>query len=139
MDWGVIYTIGNLLELKCLKWARMAHMDIWNTSYGQKKGGESNHQFDSRPLNVRNCPYFLACRWCATYRLKDLEKGYNFSLNLISIESMHAKLWAPKGARVLVVGISRLPLGSARTKCHLDAGPMASHVVYYKGESGDFC
>jgi hypothetical protein len=24
------------------------------------------------------------------------------------------------------------------TKCHLDAGPVASHRVYYKGESGGF-
>ncbi len=37
------------------------------------------------------------------------------------------KLRAPKVAKVLVVGISGLPLG---TKCHLDAGPVASHIVY---------
>ncbi len=30
--------------------------------------------------------------------------------------------------------ISRLPFGSLETKCHLDVGPMASHIVYYKGE-----
>ncbi len=45
------------------------------------------------------------------------------------------KLWAPKVARVLIVGISRLPLG---TKCHLDVGPMEKHKVYYKGEGGGF-
>jgi len=32
------YTIGKLLKRRCLKWARMTHLDIWNTSYGQKKG-----------------------------------------------------------------------------------------------------
>jgi len=42
MDWRVIYTIGKLLKRRCLKWARMTHLDIWNTSYGQKKGWESN-------------------------------------------------------------------------------------------------
>ncbi len=31
-----------------------------------------------------------------------------------------------------------VPLGSPRTKCHLDAGPMAIHRVYYKGEGGGF-
>jgi hypothetical protein len=36
------------------------------------------------------------------------------------------------------VGISRLPLRSPRTKCHLDAGPVASHKIYYKGEGGGF-
>jgi hypothetical protein len=28
LDWGVLYIIGKLLELKCLKWARMTHLDI---------------------------------------------------------------------------------------------------------------
>ncbi len=36
------------------------------------------------------------------------------------------------------MGISRLPFGSPRTKCHLDAGPMVNHKVYYKGEDGGF-
>jgi hypothetical protein len=28
MDWGVLYTIGKLLKLRFLKWARMTHLDI---------------------------------------------------------------------------------------------------------------
>jgi hypothetical protein len=36
------------------------------------------------------------------------------------------------------LGISRLPLEGPGTKNHLDAGPMASHRVYYKGEGGSF-
>jgi hypothetical protein len=52
MAWGVPYIIEKLLERRCLKWARIAHLDIWNTSYGQKKGLESNWQFDSRPLKL---------------------------------------------------------------------------------------
>jgi hypothetical protein len=42
MAYGVFYIIENLLERRCLKWARIAYLDIWNTSYGQKKGRESN-------------------------------------------------------------------------------------------------
>jgi hypothetical protein len=42
MAWKVPYIIKKLLERKCLKWARMTHFNIWNTSYGQKKGRESN-------------------------------------------------------------------------------------------------
>jgi len=38
MTCAIIYIIGKLLERRCLKWARIAHLDIWNTSYGQKKG-----------------------------------------------------------------------------------------------------
>jgi len=41
MAWGVLYINGKLLKLKYLKWARIARLDIWNTSFGQKKGRES--------------------------------------------------------------------------------------------------
>ncbi len=50
-----------------------------NASYGQKKGQESNCQFDSQPQIVRNHLDFLANRWCATYHWKALDEGYNFA------------------------------------------------------------
>jgi len=128
MDWKVPYIIGKILECKCLKWACMTHLDIWNISYDQKKSRESNWQFDSQPLKVRNRPNFLTCRWCATYYWKALDKGYNFALDLISIKSLHPNLWCPK-----VVKVPTLGNGSPRTKCHLDVGLMGSHKVYYKG------
>ncbi len=31
------------------------------------------------------------------------------------------------------MGISELPLGSPRTKCHLDVGFVERHKIYYKG------
>ncbi len=96
MDWGVLYIIGNIMTFRCLKWARMTHLDTKNTSYGQKKGQESNWQFDSRPLKVRNRPDFLVCRWHITYRWKDIDEGYNFAWDFISIEGLHTKLWGPK-------------------------------------------
>jgi hypothetical protein len=77
---------------------------------------ESYWQFDSRPLKVGNRPDFLACKQRATYRWKVLDKGYNFASDLIAIEGLHKKLCALKIAGVLVVGISRLPLGSPGTK-----------------------
>jgi len=143
MNYRVFYIIENLLRLKCLKWVRMTHLDIWNTSYSQKKGQESNWQFDSRSLKVMNHPDFLTCRWRATYRWKALDEGYNFASNLISIGGLHAKLWGHKVARVSVVRISRLPPGSPGTICHLDVGLgqyaiWKRHKVYYKGEGGGF-
>jgi len=39
---------------------------------------------------------------------------------------------------VPTLGISGLPLKNPGTKCHLDAGLVAMHKVYYKGESGGF-
>jgi hypothetical protein len=94
--WSFPYIIGNLLECKCLKWARMTHLDTSNTSYGQKKGWESNWQFDSRPLKVENRPNFLTCKWRATYRLKALNKGYNFALNCTSIKGLQTSYGPPK-------------------------------------------
>jgi hypothetical protein len=98
------YNFGKILELRCLKWARMTHLSDSNTSYGQKKGRKSNWQFDFRPLKVGNCPDFLLCRWRVTYRWKALDKSYNFTLDLISIIGLHTKLWASKVARVPILG-----------------------------------
>jgi hypothetical protein len=134
----VLYIIGKLLKCRCLKWARMAHLDIWNTSYGQKKGRESNWQFDSRPLKVGNRPNLLSYRQCATYRWKALNEGYNFSSDFIAIKGLHKKLCALKVARVPVDAISGLPLWSPGTKSHLDVAPVERHKVYYKGEGGGF-
>jgi len=69
------------------KMALLSHLDICNTSYGQKKGRESNWQFDSRPLKVENRPDSSVCRWSATHRWKTLKESYNFALDLIPIES----------------------------------------------------
>jgi hypothetical protein len=138
MNWGVPYSTGKLLELKYLKWARMIHLNIWNTNYGQKKGRESNCQFDSQPLKVGNRPNFLVCRLRATCRWKALNKGCNFASNFIAIGGLHAKLWAPKVAGILVMGIPRLPLGSPGTKCHLDVSLVKRHKIHYKGEGGGF-
>ncbi len=108
-------------------------MDIYSPSYGQKKGRESNCQFDSRPKKVGNRPDLLGCRQCATYRWKGLDEIYNFGLDRISIRGFLAKLSGFKVAEVLTWPISRLPLGSPGTKSHLDATSMESHRVYYKG------
>ncbi len=138
MAWRVLYIIGNLLKRRYLKWVRIAHLNIWNTSYGQKKGRESNWQFDSWLLKVRNWSNFCACRWRATYCWKVLDEGYNFASNLISIRGLHTKLWRPKVVGVPTLTISGLPLGSPRTKSHLDVGPVERCKVYYKGEGGNF-
>ncbi len=63
---------------------------------------------------------------------------YNFALDLISIEGLHTKLWAPKVAGASTLGISSLPFGNPETKCHLDVSLVARHRVYYKGEGGGF-
>jgi hypothetical protein len=53
LPWGVLCVIGKVLKCRCPKWPRIGHLDICSPSYGQKKGRESNWQFDSRPLKSR--------------------------------------------------------------------------------------
>jgi hypothetical protein len=138
ISYGVLYIIGKLLKLRCLKWARIAHLDISNTSYGQKKGRESNCQFDSRPLKVGNRPDLLRCRGRATYRLKALDESHNFALDCIVIRGLLAKLWGSKVARVPFGAILGLPLGSPGKNSHLDVTSVESYRVYYKGEGDGF-
>jgi len=126
---GRFFTIENILEHRCLKWACMTHLDIRNTSYGEKKGRELNWQFDFRPLKVKNRPDFFMCKWRATYIWKAFDEGYNFVLDLISIEGLHAKLWTPKVVGVRTMGILGLPFGNFGTKWHLGVGPMTRHKV----------
>jgi hypothetical protein len=115
----------------------MTHLNIWNTSYGQKKGRESR-QFDSQPLKVRNWPDSLMYMWHTIYLWKALDEEYNFALDLISIGGPHAKLWGLKVVGVSTLAISGVPLGSLEKKCHLDVGLVERHKVYCKGEGGGF-
>ncbi len=59
LAWRVIYIIKKLLKRRCLKCARIAHLDTWNTSYEGKKGRESK--------KVGNQSDFLTFRRRATY------------------------------------------------------------------------
>jgi hypothetical protein len=54
--WGVLGVIGKVSKCRCPKWPRIGHLDIFSPSYGQKKGRESNWQFDSQSLKVKNRP-----------------------------------------------------------------------------------
>jgi hypothetical protein len=54
--WGVLGIVEKVLKRRYRKWPRIGNSDICSSSYGQKKGRESNWQFDSRPLKVGNQP-----------------------------------------------------------------------------------
>jgi hypothetical protein len=90
--WGILGVIGKVLKCKCLKWPRIGHLDIYSSSYGQKKGLESNWQFDSRPLKVGNQPA-PNMRWRSAMRHgKALKEGYKFGLDLVPIGGWSEKL-----------------------------------------------
>jgi hypothetical protein len=134
LHWSFFYTFGKVLKCRCPKWAHMNHLDICSTSYGQKKGWESNWQFDSRLLKVGNRPNLGVCRWSATHYWKAHEENYNFSLDLILIRGLRWELWASKILRVQTRTVSRLLLGSPGTKSHLDVGHVGKRIEYYMGE-----
>ncbi len=94
--WGVLGVIEKVLKRRYRKCPRILDLDICHPSYGQKKGRESNWQFDSRPLKVENRPAFDVRFWSAIRRWKDLDKGYNFNLDLVAIRGQSEELWPLK-------------------------------------------
>jgi hypothetical protein len=136
--WSVLGVIEKVLKCRRLNWTRIGRLDICSPSYGQKKGRESNWQFDSRPLKVGNRPP-LDVRWqCATWRWKALKEKYKFGLNFVPIQAWGEKLCMPKVPRVQTETVSGLHLGSPGKKSHLDVASARSCREYYKGEGGGF-
>jgi hypothetical protein len=116
----------------------VSHLDICNPSYGQKKGWESNWQFDSRPLKVGNRPDSYV-RWgSATWRWKALKEIYKIGSDLVPIGGWSEKLWWPKVPGVQIGTVSGLHFGSAGTKSHSGVGAVEQRREYYMGEGGGF-
>jgi len=72
-------------------------------------------------------PLFLVCKWCVTYCWKALDEGYNFYLNLTSIEVYKKNYGPPKLWESQFGEFWDYRLGNPRTKWHLGVGPMAKH------------
>jgi hypothetical protein len=122
LPWGFLYTVGKVLKRRCRKWPRMSHLDVCSTSYVRKKGRESNWQFDSRPLKVRNRPDPGVCRRSVTHCWKALKESYEFASDLILIGGLSKELWVAKVPGVQTETILKLLLGSPGKKCHSDVG-----------------
>jgi len=114
--WGVLGVIEKVLKRRYRKWPRIGHSDIGSPSYGQKKGRESNWQFDSRPLKVGNRPFPDVSLGSATCHWKDLDEGYNFGLDLIAIGLYNRELWPFKVLGVQL-GQFRDSISGVPTKC----------------------
>ncbi len=120
LDWTLSYTIGKLLKCKCLKWACMTHLNIYNTSYGQKKGRESKCQFDSQLLKVWNHFIYLCASGVPHIVGKLLMRATIFLWASSQIKNLHKKLWASKMARVLILGF---PIWESRNKMTFGCSP----------------
>jgi hypothetical protein len=119
----VPYINEKRLERRCLKWARMTHLDIWNTSYGQKKGQESNWQFDSWPLKVRNQPNSLMCRWRATYCWKRSRQGLQLSFKPDLNRRSTREVMGPQSWGRPNFGNFETPKGGSWDKMSFGCGP----------------
>jgi hypothetical protein len=84
MSCDVFYIIEKILERRCLKWVRIVHLDIWNTSYGPKKGRESNWQFDSQPEKSQESTQFTCLKMACNIPLESSWRGLQrcFTLHL---------------------------------------------------------
>jgi len=138
LSWCVHYINGKLLKRRCPKWPHIAHLDICSPSYGQKKGRESNYQFDSRPLKVRNRRLPDVAWRSVTWHWKAMDESYNFGLELVSIQVWGEELWPSKVPGLQPGTISGLQLRSPGKKSHLDVASAESCRIYYMGEGGGF-
>jgi hypothetical protein len=114
----------------------MSHLDICNPSYGQKKGRESNWQFDSRPLKVGNRPVPDVRSESATWCWKALFEGYKFGSDLVPIGGRGEELRSLKVPKVQTGTVSGLHFGSPGKKSHSDATPVGERRVYYREYGG---
>jgi hypothetical protein len=128
--------IGKVLKCRCPKWPRIGLLDIFSPSYGQKKGPESNWQFDFRPLKVENQPLPDVRSRSATWRGKSLFEGYKFGSELVPIGGWGEELRSPKVPRVQTGTVSGLHFGSLEKKSHSDATPVGERRVYYREYGG---
>jgi len=132
--WCVLYDIGKVLKSRCPKWPRIGHLDIFSPSYGQKKGRESNYQFDSRPLKVWNRPLPDVAWKSATQRWKALDESYNFDSGLIPIQVRGEEIWQSKVPGLQPETVSGLQLGSPGKKSHSDVASVVRRRKYYMGK-----
>jgi len=116
LHWGVLGVIRKVLKRRYRKWPRIGHSNICSPSYGQKKGRESNCQFDSRPLKVGNRPLPDVALKSATWSWKALDESYSFDSRLVPIRARGEKLWPLK-----VLGVQpghfRDSISGVPTKC----------------------
>jgi hypothetical protein len=138
LHWGVLYINGKISKCRCRKWAHMGHLNICNTSYDKRKGRESNWQFDSWPLKVKNRPDPGVCRWSVIHSCKALEESYKFALDFIPIGGLSKELWPCKVLGVQTGTVLGFLLGHPGTKSHSDVGATERCRKYYMEEGDGF-
>jgi hypothetical protein len=137
--WGVLDVIGKVLKRTCRKWPRISHLDICSPSYGQKKGRESNWQFDSRPLKVGNWPPNRECNTSLERSRRRLQVWFRPRHDQTSQSGSYELPKSRDSTRDSFGTISGLQPGSPRSpgkKWHSGVGAAESYRVYYREYGG---
>ncbi len=121
-------TIKKVLKHKCLKFPHIVHLNLNCISYEQKKGQESNWEFDFRPQIPWKQGSNKVQLECVIHHWKDIYKGYKILSSYFQNTFNLRKIWMSK--------ILGLPLRSLEEKWHLDVIPMERHKVDYREENG---
>jgi len=117
--WGLHNPFGNLKYKLWPKKGLRVKLPIW---FPTTKNQES--------------PWFTSVQMTCHISLESSQWGYNFALDLTSIEGLQNKLWASKVVKVQKFQDSQLR--NPKTKWHLGAGLVARHIEYYKRKGGGF-
>jgi hypothetical protein len=135
-QWGVLGVIGKVLKHRYWKCPRIGNSDICSPSYGQKKGRESNWQFDSRPLKVENRP--LPDVQFDDMALERSRWGLQLWFRPQRNPTLQSGVMAVQSSGSPAETISGLHFRSPGNLCHSDVASVTSHREYYMGESGGF-
>ncbi len=89
-QWLVAFFISleSSWECRCLKWAHIIHLNIWNTSYGQKKGRESNCLYINTFICGRD-PFLNNAKLLVTWLKAQSLKSHSNSLILMKMQPKH--------------------------------------------------
>jgi hypothetical protein len=136
--WGVLGVIGKVLKRKYRKWPRIGHLDICNPRYGQKKGRESNWQFDSRPLKVKSRELTSSRRpnWKCDRSFERSRRGLQVWFGPHCDQISQSRVMSSRSPGTPTGTISELQLGSPGKKCHSSASAAEWHIVYYREDGG---
>jgi hypothetical protein len=132
MAWRIPYINEKLLKRRYLKWLHrpLGHLKhkLW-----PKEGSRVRLAVWFSTIKSRESTRFPCVQMACNISLESSQRGLQ-----LFFRGLHAKLWCPKVARVPTLAISGLPLGSPRTKSHLDVGLVERCRIYYKGEGDGF-
>jgi hypothetical protein len=130
-------TIRNFLKHRCLKRPCIVHLDLICMSYNQRKGRESNWEFDSwsqTPWNQGSNDLIRACYTSLRRYIWGLQDSSLVFSKYIWFEK-DTSVQSLETTRVPILGLPS-PLGSPREKWHLDVIPTKRHKVYYREGNG---